>query len=317
MALRFVGKLILFCAIVFGLCAAIYMAIPPNKKAYLAALDLKHNRLDSLTESADPKLVLVGGSNVAFGLHSGMLEDSFGMPTVNMAIHAGLRYEYMINQLRESVRSGDVYLIFPEFSQMYEPLSDGGPIIYQSLEVYPEGIKYCHDAGALGNFRFFWNSKVEILQLKVRRTMGKMVGMTEKNAYKASVFDRYGDIWSPMTLESKYNKRDKHMDRNRGKDPSADFVRLTNEFAAQAKEAGARVIFVFPAIAEAKWDAEVAEATRVFLKDKLEIPIANNPADYVYKNELFFDTKYHTTQQGRAIRTAQTIEDLARFFPNR
>jgi hypothetical protein len=317
MAGRFIVRVLAFSALVGLVSAALFFGIPDNQKAYLAALQDKQARLDSLQASGKPKMVLIGGSNVAFGLNSRKLEQAFGLPVVNMATHAGLRYEYMIRQVSDYPRPGDVYLIFPEYSQMYEPLSVGTPILYQSLEVFPQGYAYCNQDGLLGPVKLRANAFVEIIQLKVKRSLGRAMGMTEKNAYQRSVFDHYGDIWTPMTLKSRYKQDDKHMEKDRGLLPSEDFVRLTNDFAEQAKAQGATVLFLFPAVAEAKWDLEVARVTEKFLKEELRLPIVNDPADYVFANELFFDTKYHTTQQGREIRTDQTIADLENFLSGR
>lgn len=310
--------LLRFLAVLAGVvlaCAAILYGLPANQQAYLAALNDKQDRLDSLQATGRPKMVLVGGSNVAFGMHSGMLEEAFGLPVANMALHAGLRYEYMINQVTAYPAPGDVYLIFPEYSQMYEPLSTGGPIIYQSLDVFPRGFAYVHHGNPYQWFKFRATATVEILQLKVKTLLGKLAGMSAGTAYKRKVFDAYGDIWTPETKQSRYRSDDKHMARNAGKLPSDDFLRITNAFAEKAEAAGARVLFVYPAIAEAKWDPEVARVTREYLDGRLEhLAIVNEPADYVYPDSLFFDTKYHTTQAGRVRRTAQTIDDLRPFL---
>jgi hypothetical protein len=301
-------------ALAFLVSFGVFKGIPDNQKNYLAGLNDKQERIESLMEKGEPKMVLVGGSNVAFGLHSGMLEEAFDMPVANMAIHAGLRYEYMVNQVWETVEAGDVYVLCAEYSQMYEPLSTGGPIIYQSLEVFPEGMNYVHQGNVLDQIQFQGSSYIEIVQIKLKRTLGKFAGQAEKNAYQRSVFDEYGDIWSDQTLKSRYDGKDKHMDRNRGKLPSEDFVRITNEFAEHAESKGAKVLFLFPAIAEAKWDAEVAEATQAYLEQELDVPIVNDPAEYVMANDQFFDTKYHTTQAGRVVRTEKTISDLLEFI---
>lgn len=312
-------KLLIRLGVVLGvvavLCLAILKVIPANQQAYLAGLNDKQARIDSLQASGQPKMVLVGGSNVAFGIHSGMMEDAFGLPVVNMAIHAGLRYEYMINQIMDYPSQGDVFLIFPEYSQMYDPISDAGPIIYQSLDVFPQGFQYVHQGNAYQQLKFRATATAEIVQLKVKTTLGKLAGMSAGNAYKRKIFDRYGDIWTPLTLESRYKADDKHMDRNAGKLPSEDFIRITNAFAEKAAAVGAEVYLVYPAIAEAKFDAEVARVTREDLRNRLQgIEMVNNPADYVYPNTLFFDTKYHTTQDGRVRRTEQTIGDLRPFL---
>ena len=54
---------------------------------YLAAV-LEKDRLIRSTPS--PKIVLVGGSNLAFGIDSKKIEDSLGLRVVNMGLYAKL-----------------------------------------------------------------------------------------------------------------------------------------------------------------------------------------------------------------------------------
>jgi hypothetical protein len=59
---------------------------------YLAAV-LEKDRLIRNTPS--PKIILVGGSNLAFGIDSRMMQDSLGLRVVNMGLYAKLGLKYM------------------------------------------------------------------------------------------------------------------------------------------------------------------------------------------------------------------------------
>jgi hypothetical protein len=311
MVIKFISRVALLLLLAFGIAFAVNKVLPANQKSYLATLNDKHARLDSLTEAQEAKMVLIGGSNVAFGLRSDWFEEAFEMPVVNMGLHAGLRYEYMIKEVWESVQKDDVFLIFPEFSQMYDPLSTGGKIIYQSLEVFPEGAAYCNQGNQLQQIRFKGNAFLEVFQIKVKRNLSKFVDKKGGNLdYQRGIFDHYGDIWTDETLKSKYKGNDKHLEQNAGREPSEDFITLTNDFAKHCADRGARVLFLYPAIADIKFDADVVSETDQFLRENLDVEIINDAADYVYPKDLFYDTKYHTTQAGRDKRTQQTIEEL-------
>ena len=67
---------LVFCLVV-GFVFGIVM--PQYRYNYNASLIDKEARLKSLDE---PKIVLVGDSNVAFGFNSQMLEEAMGMPVV-------------------------------------------------------------------------------------------------------------------------------------------------------------------------------------------------------------------------------------------
>ncbi|HVD61344.1 MAG TPA: hypothetical protein VNC11_10775, partial [Gemmatimonadaceae bacterium] len=63
---------------------------------YLAAV-LEKDRLIRNTPS--PKVILVGGSNLAFGIDSKLMQDSLGLRVVNMGLYAKLGLRYMLAQV--------------------------------------------------------------------------------------------------------------------------------------------------------------------------------------------------------------------------
>ena len=79
---------------------------------YLAAV-LEKDRLIRTTPS--PKMILVGGSNLAFGIDSKMLQDSLGIRVVNMGLYAKLGLRYMLAQVRPYIKTGDVVIVVPEY----------------------------------------------------------------------------------------------------------------------------------------------------------------------------------------------------------
>ena len=72
---------------------------------YLGGVRAKQERLASL---GSPKVVLVGGSNVTFGLDSPLLEEALCRPVVNMTIHASLGFRFMVEQLDGGLGKGDL-----------------------------------------------------------------------------------------------------------------------------------------------------------------------------------------------------------------
>ena len=73
-----------------------------------ASLIDKVQRLENLHE---PKIVLIGDSNLAFGIDSEKIEEAFGMPVVNMGLHGGLGNAFHEEMTRLNVTEGDIYII--------------------------------------------------------------------------------------------------------------------------------------------------------------------------------------------------------------
>ena len=82
--------------------------LPQYNKGALASLIDKTNRLESIGE---PKVVLIGNSNLTFGMDSKRLSEAIGMPVVNMGLHGGLGNAFHEEMAKLNVCSGDIYII--------------------------------------------------------------------------------------------------------------------------------------------------------------------------------------------------------------
>ena len=63
----------------------------------MAAIIDKHAHADSIKAG---KIILAGGSNLAFGIDSKQLEETLGMPVVNLGLHAGLGLHFILEELK-------------------------------------------------------------------------------------------------------------------------------------------------------------------------------------------------------------------------
>src|SRR4026209_2444686 len=92
---------------------------------YQAVTIDKHNLLD---KQLSPRIIFVGGSNVAQGIDSNAVQQSLGLNPVNMGLDAGLGLDFMLNEVKDSVRTGDVIVIAPEYEH-FEWSHHGGSYV--------------------------------------------------------------------------------------------------------------------------------------------------------------------------------------------
>ena len=88
-----------------------FISPPVYGESFVGALDEKLLRLDSIDEE---KIVVIGGSSVAFGVNSELIERYTGMPVVNFGLYASLGTKLMLDLSRKSINDGDVVIIAPE-----------------------------------------------------------------------------------------------------------------------------------------------------------------------------------------------------------
>src|ERR1700688_130272 len=64
---------------------------------------------------AEPKILIVGGSNAHFGLRADMIEAATRRPAVNLATHAGFGPEYFFFLAEPMLRRGDIAILPLEY----------------------------------------------------------------------------------------------------------------------------------------------------------------------------------------------------------
>ena len=81
-------------------------------KTYYAALVDKVNLLEK--NKNNRKIILIGGSNVAFGFNSKILEEEFPKyKVINFGLYAALGTKLMIDLSKEYINQGDLVFVIP------------------------------------------------------------------------------------------------------------------------------------------------------------------------------------------------------------
>jgi hypothetical protein len=283
---------------------------PVEKSDYMAAIIDKHELLD---RTYSPRLILVGGSNLAFGIDSRMIEDSIGLPVINLGLHGGLGLNFMLNEIKLSAKPKDIIIISIEYFLLTEGVYG---LQRYTANFYPDANNYFqhnyyHDLEAYfyevlnTNFK---NNIYHILGLQINKKI-----LTDTNSiYARGSFNVYGDVIRhlnrprPVTFGGKsiftYKKW--------------EGIELLNSFAEFAKTNSIKVYFLFPNYPESEFivNKDVIMKYEKDLKNELKIEILNKPEDLVFPDSLVYDYVYHLTKLGREKRTKLLIQTLKQII---
>ena len=69
------------------------------------------DKVESLKSIEEPKIVLLGNFNIAFGIDSTMIEEELGIPVVNMRLYGNLGNMFHEEMARIGVTKGDIYVL--------------------------------------------------------------------------------------------------------------------------------------------------------------------------------------------------------------
>ncbi|MEP6508250.1 MAG: hypothetical protein ABJC63_08485 [Gemmatimonadales bacterium] len=282
---------------------------------YIAAV-LEKDRLIRNTPS--PKVILVGGSNLAFGIDSRMMEDSLQVHVVNMGLYAKLGLRYMLAQVKPYIKRGDVVVVVPEYDQFYGNFANGDNTLNTALLYAP--------ADRIGDFIKSYSIVDVVLRPRAENARRAFLHVAAAAVGRENQF--YPPDTNPVYNRHSFNDRGdviSHLGR-KGKDPDSIYVKELpslktfnsrtiddlNSVADEAVKVGARSYFMFPsymARAYAMSDKAIDLLRGRIGKDS-RMPFVGTAKDFVFADSLFFDTRFHLTGQGRALRTARMIDIL-------
>ena len=277
---------------------AFFAAAPQYREVYTGVIADKVARLESIQE---PKIILVGNSNLAFGMDSAMLEKELGMPVVNLGGQGGLGNQFHYNMAKPGICPGDIVILtttdFDDGRIQDPPLAwitiENNPSLWPMipkedwLEMIPSLPRYTRDV------------------INAWLTGGVKL---EESAYYRQWFNEYGDnIYLRPDRITEFNETSCAVPAI-----TAEAVAQINAMDAFCRERGAQCLLAGYPIPDGEIPAsqEGFQQLRRDLEAQLSCPVISDYTDYFLPWHYFYDTRLHLTQEGVTLRTQQLIDDL-------
>ncbi len=300
--LRLIGRALLFSALPIALLLAAFRWGPHASPIdYMGAVVQKHERLASLPS---PKVIIIGGSNAAFGMDSERLEKALCKPVVNMSIHASLGFQFMVEEVKNEIGPGDMVIVALEHSGYSQPAKDNDMLVL-TADRYPEALAWMP---TYLRPKVMAGVAVMRMQGAWKLVSGAWKGKEGDPVYRSSGFNTYGDVISHLDRPARPPERQQHVEHH---PPlfGSNFLPLADTLASRVSKAGGQLVFVWPSIARTSFKAEYHEAMRTGLQLH-GYTMLGNTEDYVFPDTAFYDTHYHLRAWGRQERTTRLIRDL-------
>lgn len=280
---------------------------PVYSDTFYGALDEKFERLTSIEED---KIIVVGGSSVAFGLDSALLEEEMGMPVVNFGLYAAIGTKAMLDLSRAGVEDGDIVVLAPELDAQTLSLYFSASNMLMSLDDDYSMIRYIRGDNILSLI----GASFEHATAKLKYHLTEKPSPT--GIYSSSSFNEYGDIKWGLREENimpLYYEPNNQIELN-PEILSPDFADYLNEYIAFCEAKGATVYFSYCPVNElgVKSSPDTAEL-RAFesgLESQINCDFISRIEDYIIEAGYFYDTNYHLNDAGVIKRTATLAEDL-------
>jgi hypothetical protein len=285
-----------------------------NMQSFLAAFADKQELLQS---TPSPRVILVGGSSVAFGFDCAALAQKVGVPVVNMGLQGGLGLPFELESLKPDLREGDIVILSPEYHNILGKLN-GGEMLAQIAVLYPRSIQYFST----------WNEVWQMMRtfpavhasairnmLEDLKLHHCLVCTNREPVYYRDAFDKStGDV----VINEAITRRDAPIVLNLPFDIDSkelsESIKILNRFVQYAAARNITVFFYYPSSVDVT-DVSTAEILKQLdrrLRVELTIPILNSLKDSQYGSEYMYDTAYHLNWAGDALNTQRLGELLCR-----
>ena len=273
---------------------------------FMGELKSKYERLK---ETSGKRIVLVGGSGVAFDCDSALMDDFFpSYEIVNFGMYAGLGTKAVMDLSENYIHEGDIVILSPEQSE--QTFSDyfNGEYIWQAADGafgMLRDLKSENFEAMLGNFPRFALEKLNYV-MKGQKPQTDSI-------YQKKSFNTYGDIeldtCRENILPNGYDVNQKVRFTEDVVQP--EFMDYMNDWAKRLEKKGAVVWYRYcPVNKLSVEDMDDLAAYDVFLRQKLDFPVIGNPENSLMEAEWFFDTNFHLNQPGKEVNTVQLIRDM-------
>ena len=273
---------------------------------FMGELKSKYERLK---ETSGKRIVLVGGSGVAFDCDSALMDDFFpSYEIVNFGMYAGLGTKAVMDLSENYIHEGDIVILSPEQSE--QTFSDyfNGEYMWQAADGafgMLRDLKSENFEAMLGNFPRFALEKLNYV-MKGQKPQTDSI-------YQKKSFNTYGDIeldtCRENILPNGYDVNQKVRFTEDVVQP--EFMDYMNDWVKRLEKKGAVVWYRYcPVNKLSVEDMDDLAAYDVFLRQKLDFPVIGNPENSLMEAEWFFDTNFHLNQPGKEVNTVQLVRDM-------
>ena len=312
--LRFLSIVLLLLLTVSVVAAAGFLLPAQYEKAFTGEFD---DMVARLKETKEPKLIVVGGSSVAFGVDAKLLGETLGMPVVNFGLYATLGTKTMLDYSKANLGEGDIVVIAPELNTQTWSMYFNAESMWQAIDGHFGLLRYLNGDDAPAMLGAFWKLASGKTKFFLQKT-----DLDPEGIYNASSFDEFGFIRHNRTKD--YNVMVGGYDASMTLrfDPAIfdeEFIEYVNDYVRYAKKKGATVYLGFCPMNEDALDPdttmETLDAYVAALRENFDCELLGEPNSYLYRSGYFYDSNFHLNSAGAVVHTRRLALDLAAILP--
>lgn len=269
---------------------------------------------DRLNKAKGPRLIILGNSDIAFGVDGSLLESvlkekGYSYTVCPFGLYGAVGTDAMLSLSKKKLRKGDIVIFVAEPAT--ETLSDyfGATSFWKCIEASPELILSLDAArypDMMANYLSYLRSCYSYYKTG---TFPNVQGVYAKSSFNDDcdlVYERPGNEMALLYDSSN----------------EIDFSKVTvsDEFAGhfksyclRAESVGARVFISFSPVNRSAVKNLSNESVLQFfnlIKSTFPCPVISDPNKYIMDSGWFYDSNFHLNSEGARLRTLMLSQDI-------
>lgn len=297
---RLCKSLILF--LFFFLLVVVIILLLPAAPRWNDSLHYAQIDKDSLLVNVDqPRLILLGGSNVGMSFDSQMLKDSLDINPINAGLHAGFGLKFILDNAVQYIKKGDVVILMPEYEQ------------YKSETFYGEkdlvNLLIDVDPGKFSLIDVKHAEHIFLLMpsyLKIKLLPSSYIYRRDNRpvAYLRSAYNKYGDAVAHWGCDNADNL---DLAPVYG-EPDDNVIAYLKAWVKNVESQGAEVILSYPVYRRKSYNLSFRYISCLdSVLRANDFNVLGFPEDFVMLDSSFYDTRYHANRGGAVCRTEKVL----------
>jgi hypothetical protein len=279
-------------------------------------IDFKTTALEPIKNNR--KVIVAGGSNVAYGVDSTQIEKFFGIEAVNYGCMVGLGPEIILESLKPNLIHGDILIMCWEYeTYLFDRRNQN--LNYLSMIFGPQ-------SKVRENFSF--SDRIMLNLSFPAHLIRRSIFHAYNPWYDLSIYECGWDFDSSGNVRS--NKISKIEEEELVRSPlkplldeiviSQDLDDIFSDFLVFSRKQNVEVLatwpntFANPAYINNKTYLENLKKISDFWR-KLDVPIVGKPEGAMLPAKYFHDSAYHLNAEGTKLRTENLIKELQPWVP--
>lgn len=272
---------------------------------YFAAIADKHKYAQSIQKH---KIILVGGSSLAFGIASDSIQKKVGVPVVNLGLYVGFGLDFILHEALSEVKKGDLVILSIEY-YLKKPGDDYSK--QMAAFAYSPAYAYIGHGNCLDN----WEKKAAFFSRYTRNLIFfpnriKSPKIDDKiSDYFRKGFSQKGDLLAHLNNPPIRPLNDLAELKNLNYSVE---IQAINQFIEQVRAKGGDVYWFYPCYSQTGYNFN--KEALVYYEKQIEKNVnclkINHLKDGIYPDNCFYDTHFHLFGNCRIERTQKLIDTI-------